>query len=164
MASELHEFLSHDHDRLDLLLSGCLGADGSVEADMFAEFREGLLRHIGIEEKVLFPELRKRKGVTLLEEQLHTDHAALAALLVPPPGPSEIEQIRTILTLHNPLEERDGGLYEILEDLAGHQLAELMGRVHAIPRVRVAPHTESETIRKAIDQLVRRSLESRKLT
>lgn len=161
MASELHEFLSHDHDRLDLLLSGCLGEDGSVEAGMYAEFRQGLLRHIGIEERILFPELRKRRGITPLEEQLHIDHAALAALLVPPPSRTEIEQIREILTLHNPLEERDGGLYEILEELVGAELDELMARVHATPTVRVAPLNESPGIRKAIGELVQRALEKR---
>lgn len=130
---------------------------------MYAEFRAGLLRHIGIEERVLFPELRKRRGVTPLEEQLHTDHAALAALLVPPPQRTEIELIREILELHNPLEERDGGLYEILEDLAGSELDQLMARVHAVPEVRVAPLTESVTIRKTIDELVRRALGDRKV-
>ena len=121
----------------------------------YEEFRRGLLRHISIEERVLFPELRKRRGTTPLEQKLHRDHAALAALLVPPPSPVEIQQIVAILTVHNELEERAGGLYEIIESLAGDELATLMKRVHAIPAVRVAPHVDTPLVRKTIEQLVR---------
>ena len=118
-------------------------------------FRRGLLRHISIEERVLFPEMRKRRGMTPLEQKLHRDHAALAALLVPPPSSAEIHQIAAILTVHNELEERAGGLYEIIESLAGAELATLMDRVHAIPAVPVAPHVDTPLVRSTIEQLVR---------
>lgn len=121
----------------------------------YEEFRRGLLRHISIEERVLFPELRKRRGTTPLEQKLHRDHAALAALLAPPPSSVEIHQIATILTVHNELEERADGLYEIIESLAGDELAALMDRVHAIPPVPVAPHVDTPLVRSTIEQLVR---------
>ena len=129
-----------------------------ADADWLAgyeEFRRGLLRHISIEERVLFPELRKRRGTTPLEQKLHRDHAALAALLVPPPSSVEIHQIATILTVHNELEERADGLYELIESLAGDELATLMDRVHAIPPVPVAPHVDTPLVRSTIEQLVR---------
>jgi len=150
----LSDFLSRDHARLDALLETCMRADENWLAG-YEEFRRGLLRHISIEERVLFPELRRHRGVTSLEQQLHRDHAALAALLVPPPSPVEIQQIASILTVHNDLEEREGGLYEMVESLAGEELTSLMSRVHAIPPVPVAPHVDTPLVRSTIEQLVR---------
>ncbi len=155
MAAALHEFLSLDHERLDALLSRCVGPDRSIDGAAYDEFRRGLLRHIAIEEKVLFPELRKRKGDTELERRLHKDHAALAALLVPPPSPLEIGQIIDILAVHNDLEETSGGLYEIIELLAAEDLDALMSRVHDIPQVRVAPNVDTPLVRSSIAQLLR---------
>lgn len=144
MSGGLHEFLSDDHERLDALLE-----------ENYAEFRRGLLRHISIEERVLFPELRRRRGVTELEQRLHRDHAALAALLVPPPTSFEIGKIREILAEHNPLEERDGGLYQMMEILAGDDLDSLVARMHAIPDVPVAPHVDTPIVRATIEELLR---------
>ena len=83
--AELHDFLSKDHERLDELLRRLLASGMSTSQEAFEEFRLGLLRHIAIEEKVLFPELRKLQVTKELEKQLQRDHAALAALLVPSP-------------------------------------------------------------------------------
>ncbi|HET7706740.1 MAG TPA: hemerythrin domain-containing protein [Thermoanaerobaculia bacterium] len=151
MAAELHEFLTRDHERLDKLL----------EED-YGEFRRGLLRHISIEERVLFPELRRRRGVTEIEKQLHRDHAALAALLVPPPTEVEIGQIRSILSIHNVIEEESGGLYEIIESLTGDELTALMEKVHAIPEVPVMPNVDSPIVRSSIARLLREAEEGRK--
>lgn len=158
MGAELHDFLSRDHERLDTLLARCRMA---VDLEAYDAFRRGLLRHIAIEERVLFPLLRGARGTTALEQQLHRDHAALAALLVPPPAPSEILRIATILEVHNDLEERGGGLYEQIEDVAGAELSSIMVRVHAIPAVRVAPHADTPIVRSSIEQLVRQAEEGR---
>lgn len=151
MAADLHEFLTRDHERLDKLL----------EED-YGEFRRGLLRHISIEERVLFPELRRRRGVTEIEKQLHRDHAALAALLVPPPTEVEIGQIKAILAIHNEIEEKSGGLYEIIESLTGDELAALMVKVHAIPEVPVMPNVDSPIVRTSIATLLREAEEGRR--
>jgi hemerythrin superfamily protein len=162
MPAALHELLSRDHARLDALLTALLSSDGVLDADSYAEFRSGLLRHIGIEERILFPEIRKHGGDTELERQLHRDHAALAALLAPPPTRAEIEQIREILLQHNPLEEESGGLYERFEEMAGDALDELMNRVRAYPPVRLAPHTDTPLLRRSIEQLLREAEEGRR--
>ncbi len=156
---ELHAFLSADHERLDALLATCLRTGDS---DAYDAFRRGLLRHIAIEERVLFPRLRTQSGLTPLEEQLHRDHAALAALLVPPPTGDELGRIASILAAHNPLEEEDGGLYEIVETVAGDELAQLMSSVNAIPAVRVMPNADSAVVRSSIEQLVRQAEEGRR--
>jgi hypothetical protein len=121
-----------------------------------------LLRHIAIEERVLFPLLRAQRGITPLEQQLHRDHAAIAALLVPPPTGTELRQISSILQSHNVLEEERGGLYAVIEDLAGDDLAALMTRVHAIPAVRVVPNVDSPIVRSSIELLLREAEEGRR--
>jgi hypothetical protein len=162
MPGALHRFLSLDHDRLDALLSAIVRSDGSIDLKSYGEFRAGLLRHISIEERVLFPELRQRGADTALQEQLHRDHAALAALLVPPPASAEIAQIAAILRIHNELEETSGGLYELIEKLSGNELTAIMVRVHAIPEVRLAPHSDTPILRRSIEQLLREADEGRK--
>jgi len=166
MAADLHEFLSRDHERLDALLATCLRASdietpGEPETEAYDQFRRGLLRHIAIEERVLFPLLRAQRGITPLEQQLHRDHAAIAALLVPPPTGTELRQIASILQSHNVLEEERGGLYAVIEDLAGDDLAALMARVHAIPAVRVVPNVDSPIVRSSIELLLREAEEGR---
>ena len=152
VAAELHEFLSRDHERLDALLARCMR---SIDTEAYDLFRRGLLRHIAIEERVLFPLFRASDAMTDVEEQLHRDHAALAALLVPPPTHAEIAQIAVILEPHNELEERHGGMYERIEQLSAGELASLMTRVHAVAEVRVAPHADSAIVRSSIEQLLR---------
>jgi hypothetical protein len=155
MRSGLHDFLSRDHERLGALLSSCRAADGPIPEAVYSEFRKGLLRHIGIEERVLFPELRKQRGVTELELRLHRDHAALAALLVPPPSRTELDHIAAILDAHNELEESDGGLYDVIEAIAADELPSLMQRVHAIPEIPLAPYADTEITRGTIEKLLR---------
>ena len=159
MSAELHTFLSADHERLDALLATCIRTGDS---DAYDAFRRGLLRHIAIEERVLFPLLRAQRGVTPLEEQLHRDHAALAALLVPPPTGAELHQIAGILQAHNPLDEEADGLYELVEMVVADQLASLMSSVLAVPAVRVVPNADSAIVRSSIEQLVRAADEGRR--
>ena len=146
MPGALHAFLTADHERLDELLVKSPG-----DAESYNAFRKGLLRHIAIEEQVLFPLLRDHALVA----QLHRDHAALAALLVPPPTRVELDQIAAILGIHNVLEEQLDGLYEIVEQLAGDDLDALMARVHAIPPVRVVPNVDTPIVRQSIERLLR---------
>lgn len=153
MPGPLHDLLARDHERLDALLAATLRDDGSLDEPSFGEFRRGLLRHIGIEEKLLFRALRTAGASTAVEEQLHRDHAALAALLVPPPSRGGIEQIRAILAEHNPLEEDPGGMYDRVEQIAG--LDALLTRVRAYPEVPMAPYSDNATIRRSIEALLR---------
>ncbi|HEX6085323.1 MAG TPA: hemerythrin domain-containing protein [Thermoanaerobaculia bacterium] len=155
---ELHDFLTGDHARLDALLRASIERG---DAEAYDAFRRGLLRHIAIEERVLFPLLRARRGTTELDQQLHRDHAALAALLVPPPTRVELSQIAAILEPHNALEENDGGLYDLVEELAAGDLAAFMARVHAMPEVPVMPNVDNDVVRMSIERLVREALASR---
>ncbi len=67
-ARTVSEFLGWDHDRLDGLLESVRGllASGTPgeAAHRFAEFRTGLLRHIRLEEEVLFPAFERATGMS----------------------------------------------------------------------------------------------------
>jgi hypothetical protein len=156
----LQSVLAADHARLDLLLANCLS---EIDEPSYAAFRSGLLRHIGIEERILFPELRKRRGVTPLEQQLHRDHAALAALLVPPPTPRELHQIVEILQPHNAAEEGVEGLYDLIDTMCSGELPSLLERVQTFPEIPVAPHADTPLVRATIERLVRDAAEGRRL-
>ena len=96
---------------------------------------------------------------------LSADHERLDALLatcVRAGDTAAYDAFRRGLLRHNPLEEDAGGLYEIMETLAGDELAALMTRVHAIPAVRVVPNADSAIVRSSIEQLVREAEEGRR--
>lgn len=162
MSRELHEYLSRDHDRLDALIARAIRSDGTIDEESYTAFRGGLLRHIGIEERILFPEIRRRRGASVLEEQLHREHAVLAALLVPAPSVERIEQMKSILRLHNPLEEESGGLYDVFEELAADDLGALTGRVRGYGEVRLAPYIYTEITRSSTETLIREMEAGRK--
>ena len=130
MAGTIYRYLVEDHARLDAAL---LCGD-------YSEFREGLLRHIGMEQKLLLPII----GPTALTERIHLDHGALAALLVPTPTPDILTAIRTILEKHNLLEEGPGGLYEECERLLGADVVQVLIRLQNAPPVPVAKHVDNQ--------------------
>lgn len=162
MTDRLHALLSQDHQRLRELLDAALRADGSIDEQFFAAFRSGLLRHIGIEERILFADLRGRSAMSEVEVQLHRDHAVLAALLVPPPAAPEIELIRAILSEHDVLEEEAGGMYERVEQLAGEDLEKMLAQLRKFPEIPTAPYSDSPILRKSIAHLLQEAEEGRR--
>jgi len=155
--SGVRELLERDHERLDGLLRAAAGGPGPLEAASYQEFRAGLLRHIGLEEKILLPAARRLRGGEPLEiaRQLKLDHAALAALLVPTPTAAILSTLTSLLAVHNPLEEGPGGVYAVCEELAGAEVPELLARLLAAPAVPAAAHYDGERAFAAIDRLLR---------
>jgi hypothetical protein len=128
-----------------------------VDLGAYEQFRAGLLRHIGMEEKVLLPDARRRRnGEPLpIAKQLRADHAALASLLVPTPTHEIVAAIRDVLEDHNPLEESPDGLYDTCERLAGADVETLLARLKAAPEVPVAPHFDGPRVHEHIANLLR---------
>jgi hypothetical protein len=153
----VHVFLARDHRRLDELLRRSDGDPVVIDAAAFAEFRAGLLRHIAMEEKVLLPDARRRRGGEPLASaaQLRADHAALAALLVPPPTRDLVDAIRQILEPHNVLEEQVEGVYASCDHLAGAEAEDLVARLHAVPEVPVAAYRDGPRVREHIAKVLR---------
>jgi len=153
----LYQFLQDDHLRLDELLNRADADPNGIDMDAFEAFRSGLLRHIGMEEKVLLPQARRlRDGEPLgIAKQLRADHAALVGLLVPTPTHEIVATIRRVLVEHNPLEEEAGGVYEACEALAGAEAGALLTRIVAMPAVPTAKHFDGPRAFAAIENLLR---------
>jgi hypothetical protein len=154
----LYQYLSGDHDRLDALLESAVATPGVIDMEPYSEFRKGLLRHISMEEKIVLPAIARWQGgkKAAIAERLRLDHGAIVALLVPPPSPSIILTLRSILAVHNPLEEQEGGLYQLLEALAGSEAEAMLADLNAAPAVPVLPHNEQPDILEVTKRAVSR--------
>jgi hypothetical protein len=156
MPGVLYKYLAGDHDRLGGLLQRAVAAPGVIDMEPYSEFRKGLLRHIALEEKIVIPAIARLQGGSqpAIAERLRLDHGALVALLVPPRSPSIVLTIRSILQVHNALEEQEGSLYLLLEQLAGADTERLAGQMKSAPDVPVLPHNERaeslEATRRAV--------------
>jgi hypothetical protein len=148
MAGSIHRLLADDHRRLDALLDYATADPERIDRAAYAEFRAGLLKHIGMEEKILLPAAqRRRSGEPLpLAAALRLQHGAIAALLVPTPTLDVIATLRVVLSAHNPLEEGPGGLYEICEKVAGNEVEALLATLRAAPEVPVASHVDGPKV------------------
>ena len=159
MQGVLYQYLSDDHRRLDALLERAMAEGRVVDYESYAGFRKGLLRHIAMEEKIVFPAIARLQGgrQAAIAGRLRLDHGALVSLLVPPPGPSLLLAIRSILQVHNGLEEQEGGLYQLFERLAGPDTERLLVQLKAAPDVPVLPHNERPEILEATRRALARA-------
>jgi hypothetical protein len=155
----IHRFLADDHSRLDALLEGAFETGVLVDPAAYATFRAGLLRHIGMEEKILIPAIQRLRGGEAHEHasRLRLDHGAIAALLVPTPSRDVVSMLRTILTEHNQLEESSGGLYDTCDQIAGTETASIVDLLRAAPEVPVAPHNDGPLVMDAIRRALARA-------
>jgi len=146
---EIERFMVEDHERLDRLLAASERPDGSVDLPTYARFRHDLLRHIGMEEKVLLPFARARRGGSPLDlaAQLRRDHAEIARILVGSPSASRVAALRKILGRHNALEEGNDGLYAICDALAAGEGPSVVARLRAQPEVPLAPYYDGPSRR-----------------
>src|SRR5512145_1505134 len=133
MPGRIYRYLADDHARLDHLLQRATSRQDEIEASAYAMFRVGLLKHIGMEEKILLPAAQRLRGGEPLPTaaKLRLDHGALAALLVPTPTRAIVATIRAILADHNALEEGAGGVYDACERLVGDDADALAAQLRA---------------------------------
>lgn len=136
--------------RLDELLHRTVADPERLDLTAYAEFRQGLLWHIGVEEKILLAAAKAAQGGIGIPEAkvLRLHHSALASLLVMTPNRSIIDAIQTVLRDHNPLEEGAGGVYEKCEALIAGQAAAILTRIHSMPPVLLAANVDSAISRQ----------------
>ncbi|NGZ96084.1 MAG: cation-binding protein [Nitrospira sp. WS110] len=153
----LTHFLTEDHRRLETLLQSAFHLSGRIDQPVYDQFRAGLLRHIGMEEKILLPTAQRVRGGEPLTfaARLRLDHGAIAALLMPTPTDSLIATLQKILNKHNLIEEGPEGLYETCDALAGAESQQLLALLRAAPDLSVLPHADTPAVLGA----VRRALE-----
>lgn len=159
MSRQIHRYLAGDHERLEALLDRAVSDPERIEAAAYAQFRAGLLKHIGMEEKVLLPAAQKARGgePLPLASKLRLDHGALVALLVPPPTAPIVAAIRGILRAHNPLEEDPGGMYDACEELAGPEADRVLRELQNYPEVKVLPHVDNAFVMDAARRALARA-------
>ena len=158
-AGPVTDFLLEDHRRLDMLLQSAVAQVGSVDQGRYDQFRAGLLRHIGMEEKILLPAAQRLRGGEPLSiaAKLRLDHGAIASLLMPPPTAAIIATICAVLKVHNTIEEGPGGLYETCDELAGSESAQLLAKLQAAPEVTVLPCSDSPAVMPAVQRALERA-------
>lgn len=160
MGGPITEFLARDHARLDALLAQAVARPGQIDLAAFGGFREGLLRHIAWEEKILLPAATAARGGAPppLARRLRVEHGALAALLVPTPTPEIVGEIRSILGPHNEAEERPAGLYDACDGmLPATERDALIERMRAYPPVKVARHQDGPRVCRTAAEALRMS-------
>jgi hypothetical protein len=155
----ISDYLEEDHRHIEHILQKATSSSERVEPKLYQEFRAALLRHIGMEEKVLFPAIRNATGEKSLPgvDQLHLDHGALAALLVPTPTAAILNAIRTILQRHNILEEGPHGIYRRFEQLRGIDPDRIFAALRAAPPVPMNPHVDNATAMESMKAAVQRA-------
>ena len=158
MNKPLHNFFTTDHQRLDILLNKAMENPEAIDMDYYHQFRTGLLRHIKMEEKTLFPAAKKANLEVMqqLIPRYRADHGALTALMVPPPTPSLIKVIRHLLEIHDLAEEEPGGLYDVCEALTQKHTEEILLQLAATEEVPVHPPNPApiaiESARRALQR------------
>jgi hypothetical protein len=153
MKGPLFRFFGADHRRLDALLRQATAVSGRVDLVAFGEFRAGILRHIGMEEKVLIPAARRARGGQPLPvaAKLRVDHGAIAALLVPRPTLALVADLRSVLEPHNRREEEDGGLYEACDRAIGEaEAGRLVAELRSFPEVPLNPYNDGPLVMQHI--------------
>jgi Hemerythrin HHE cation binding domain len=159
MSGVLYQYLSNDHETLDRILEKATAKPGTVDMESYADFRKRLLRHISIEEKIVFPAIARWQGgrKAPMVDQLHLDHGAIVALMVPPPNPSIILTLKSVFAVHNPIEEDTDGLYDLFEALAGPETDRMLEELKTAPAVPVLPHNPKPELLELAKQALARA-------
>jgi len=158
VAGPITDHLTADHRRLEALLDDA-ERNQPLDLTRYGEFRAGLLRHIGIEEKILLPAAQAAQGGSALEfaSRLRLDHGAIAALLVPPPTPGIVATLRHILRRHNAIEEGSDGLYAACDRLLAAAVPSVVARMKAYPAVHPSPHNDAPEVMPAVARALERA-------
>ncbi|HTM97165.1 MAG TPA: hemerythrin domain-containing protein, partial [Pedobacter sp.] len=135
------QFFTEDHHRIEKLLNKALEQPDKIEMSYYHQFRSQLLRHIKMEEKILFPAAKKANPEVTkdLIPRYRLDHGALTSLMVPPPTLSLINVIKYILEEHDLAEEEPGGLYDVCEALTHGQTQDILNQLAETEEVPVHP-------------------------
>ncbi|MCA9557893.1 MAG: hemerythrin domain-containing protein [Myxococcales bacterium] len=156
-APTIIEYLEADHVRLRALLDQAT-AGNALDREAYAAFRGGLLRHIAIEEKLLFPAVQGARDGLRIDRghALRIDHAALTSLLVPTPDHALCAEIRALLRVHDAKEEDEDGVYaECRRWLSAAQLERLGAEAAGYRQVRMAKHYDGPNVHRTAEDALR---------
>ncbi|HRV52782.1 MAG: hypothetical protein BWX95_00478 [Bacteroidetes bacterium ADurb.Bin141] len=146
MNKPLYDFFTNDHHRVEGFLDKATEKPGEINMEYYHQFRTGLLKHIKMEENILFPAAQKaNNGVQLpLQAKLRLDHGAITMLLVVRPTADVIKVLRHVLELHDKLEEEPGGMYDVCEQLTSGETDMLLEKLRNATEVPVLPYNDAD--------------------
>jgi len=127
--------------------------------ETFGEFRRGLLKHIGMEEKILLPAIQRLRGgePLAIAARLRLDHGAIAALLVPTPRGAVLRTLKTVLATHNRVEEGPDGVYAECDRIADTESEALVRCLRAAPEVPAAAHVDGPKVESSARRALARA-------
>lgn len=150
--------LADDHRRIEALC-----ARGLEDEATWIAFRSALLRHIGIEEKIVMPALRAHGHDPDPGKQIRLDHSAFAGLVTPPPSRDRVDALLALLALHDPLEEGPTGMYTKADELLpAEEIPDILARIAAAPEPPLAAPYRGERSIPAIAKLLENAYAPRK--
>lgn len=159
MNRPIYHFFTADHERIEGLLEKAIENPEEINLDYYHQFRTGLLTHIKMEEKTLFPAAALGNGgqPLPLAAKLRLDHGALTALMTVPPTMETIKVTKQILDIHDRLEEEEGGMYEMCEKLTTEQTDEIMDKLSKVTEVPVHPFNTHPVVFEAMKRALKRA-------
>lgn len=142
----IFQFFEQDHRRIEALLEKAIEQLPKIDETYYHQFRVGILTHIKMEEKILFPAAAKANGGVPLSyaAQLRLEHGAITSLMVVPPDIHVIKVLKKLLELHDLVEEQEGGMYELCVQLTQSETQEILDQLHATTEVPVHPFNRAE--------------------
>lgn len=155
----IHNYFARDHHRLDTLFNKAIANPLKVDKESYHQFRQGLLTHIKMEEKILFKMAQaENKGELLpLQAQLRLEHGAITTLMVCEPTKDVIKVTRFLLNIHNDSEEREGGMYDQCEMMTEKKKEVLIQSLNATTPVPIHPINQSPKALVAAKNAVKRA-------
>ena len=159
MNRRLYDFFTADHRRIEDIFEKSIKDINNIDYELYQQFKVGILTHIKMEEKGLFLAAQKANNNIPLEmqPQLRLEHGAITALTVPPPDQEVVNVIKRLLEIHDEHEEKDGGMYEICENLTEHQTDEVLELVKSMNQVPIHPHNHAPIAIEAAKRAVARA-------
>ncbi|HTO15678.1 MAG TPA: hemerythrin domain-containing protein [Edaphocola sp.] len=148
MNKPIYDFFTKDHRRLEDILEQATKDIANINMDLYNQFRVGLLTHIKMEEKILFPAavMANNNQAIPLAAKLRLDHGAITALMTIPPNEDVVNVAKYILDLHDLAEEEPGGMYDICESLTQDQTEQILDQLYKTTLVPVHPPNGSEAV------------------
>lgn len=159
MNKPIYHFFTNDHRRIEALLDKATENYDEIQMEYYHQFRTGLLKHIKMEEKILFPAAQKANGASPipLADKLRLDHGALTTLMVVPPNPEVVKVLRYIMEKHDLIEEEPGGMYDICEKLTAGETQALLEQLGKVTEVPVHAHNKADYALVAAKRAVERA-------
>lgn len=159
MNKPLHHFFTQDHRRVDMLLDEATKNLDEIDTELYRQFRVGLLTHIKMEEKVLFPAAKMANDGKPLPnfERFRLEHGALTTLMAVPSNPKILKVLRHVLDKHDQAEETPGGMYDVCENLTNDQTDEILEKLKSVTPVPVHPPNPLPAVLNAAKRILKRA-------